>query len=106
MDIDSLFQFFDDKLKLPVAANAPAQESRAAPKPVPPAGVPHKQIIMAAFHAAPVGLTDEEGSDLTGIRMSGYGPRRLELVRAGKLVDSGERRPTKSGLSAIVWRST
>jgi hypothetical protein len=31
--------------------------------------------------------------------------RRAELVRAGHVVDSGERRPTKSNRMATVWRA-
>jgi hypothetical protein len=33
-------------------------------------------------------------------------PRRVELVEGGWVEDSGERRPTRSGMDAVVWRGT
>ncbi len=49
------------------------------------------------------GLTGNEmaaamGWDITSIR-----PRLTELVRLGKIINSGKRRPTPSGCTAMMW---
>ena len=49
------------------------------------------------------GATDDEGETTLGIMAQTYTPRRGELVRQGLLVDSRERRPTRSGRPATVW---
>ena len=51
-------------------------------------------------HEAHNGLTDFELAALTGIQPTSCGKRRLEL----KCVDTGERRKSPSGSSAVVWR--
>lgn len=58
------------------------------------------------------GITDEEGIEGTGLPASTYRPRRVELHKGwrdfdgGYIYDSGERRKTRSGRMAIVWRAT
>lgn len=52
------------------------------------------------------GLTDEEGSALSGIGPSTYRPRRCELVQAGLVRDSGRTRRVRSGRNAVVWVAT
>jgi hypothetical protein len=49
--------------------------------------------------------TDEEIQ--LGLEMSGSTerPRRVELVAAGRIVDSGRTRPTQSGRQAVVWET-
>jgi hypothetical protein len=54
-------------------------------------------------------LTDEEIARLyQGPRASpsGLRTRRSELVRAGKVYDTGQRRPLHSGRYAVAWAST
>ena len=51
------------------------------------------------------GRTDEEVQDLTRMNPSTQRPRRIELQRDGAVYDSGRRRSTKSGRSAIVWQA-
>lgn len=51
------------------------------------------------------GLTDEEGTDQTRLSGSTYRPRRVELVREGRVRDSGRTRRTKSGRAAVVWEA-
>lgn len=62
-----------------------------------------RQVVYDAISRADNGLTDEEGIAETGLSPSTYRPRRVELVRAGKVVDSGRTRKTASGRSATVW---
>lgn len=50
-----------------------------------------------------IGLTDEECQGVTGLSPSSQRPRRIALVDAGRLKDSGLTRKTSSGRSAIVW---
>lgn len=49
------------------------------------------------------GLTDEEIQMALEMNPSTERPRRIELQSAGLVVDSGIRRPTRSGRLAVVW---
>lgn len=53
--------------------------------------------------AASDGVTDEEIADQLGMNPSTERPRRVELVQAGLIRDSGRRRRTVSGTDAAVW---
>lgn len=59
---------------------------------------------LAALRAAPDGLTDFELGDAIGRQQTSAGKRRHELMRAGVVCDSGLRRRTPSGATAIVWK--
>ena len=54
-------------------------------------------------------LTDEElcrrlaDAQAEAVSVSGVRTRCSELVTAGRVVDTGERKPTRTGRSAIVW---
>lgn len=63
----------------------------------------NRDLALAVLAANPRGLTDFELSDLTGIAQTSIGKRRGELRDAGRVIDSGHRRPSPSGSSAIVW---
>lgn len=65
-----------------------------------------RRRVLDAFMAAGLsGLTDEEASVSAGIaRPHSSATRRAELMKRGyPIVDSGRRRATSSGKSAIVW---
>lgn len=49
------------------------------------------------------GATDEEIQVELEMNGNTERPRRCELVEAGVLVDSGERRRTRNGRKAVVW---
>lgn len=49
------------------------------------------------------GRTDEEVQIMMALNPSTQRPRRVELVRAGAVFDSGRKRKTKSGRRAVVW---
>ena len=59
-------------------------------------------IIRCGLH----GATDEELQ--TALHMAGNTerPRRVELMDGGHVVDSQQRRKTKSGRDAVVWIAT
>lgn len=48
-------------------------------------------------------MTDEELQKDLGLPPNTERPRRNELVRQGKVHDSGARRKTETGRNAIVW---
>lgn len=50
-----------------------------------------------------VGATDDELEKVLDMRHQTCSARRRELVLLGYIVDSGRRRRTRSGRSAIVW---
>lgn len=60
--------------------------------------------VLGLLRDHPDGLTDDEGGRLMGADRLRFGRRRHELVERGVVVDSGERRATPGGRSAIVWR--
>ena len=51
-------------------------------------------------------LTDEEIQGICRMNPSTQRPRRIELVERGIVRDSGKRRATKSGRSAVLWQLT
>jgi hypothetical protein len=52
------------------------------------------------------GMTDFELAEALGLQQTSAGKRRGELRDAGLVADSGRRRPSPSGSSAIVWVAT
>lgn len=63
------------------------------------------QDFALAFWVSPVeGLTDEEAHDKVGL--VSHTPRIGDMKRAGLLVSTGERRATKSGSKAKVYKLT
>ena len=61
----------------------------------------HVLELLRAFPS--YGMTDEEIADALNMNPSAERPRRIELVNAGLVRDSGERRRTSSGRQATVW---
>jgi hypothetical protein len=78
----------------------------AALRVLPHTGTARRRVLEAIFMAAANGLTDEEIQDELHMNPSTQRPRRVELVEGGWVEDSGERRPTRSGMDAVVWRGT
>lgn len=60
---------------------------------------------LAAIEASPDGLTANEAAALLDHDICSIRPRLTELARMEKIHNSGTRRPTPSGCSAIVWRA-
>lgn len=49
------------------------------------------------------GATDDEMQVALSMDPSTQRPRRIELVRAGRAIESGGHRLTRAGLDAVVW---
>lgn len=64
-----------------------------------------RRIALQALVESEDGLTDAELHAVTGWQLNSIGKRRTELRDMGLVVDSGRRRTTPSGSSAIVWRA-
>ncbi len=64
-----------------------------------------EKVYQLILRSGAAGLTDEELSK--NLRVAGdiLRPRRNELVKADRVVNSGTRRETKRGRTAIVWRA-
>lgn len=61
-----------------------------------------QQFVAAFREAGGRGLTDEEAHDAVGLQS--HTPRVADMKRAGMLEPTGERRATKSGATAHVYR--
>lgn len=64
------------------------------------------QVLMVIRCADVKGMTDEEIQQTLGINGSTERPRRVELLKAKCIMDSGMTRLTTTGRKAVVWRST
>ena len=62
-----------------------------------------RELVFNALISKP--QTDEELSIALNLAPNTCRPRRVELVRAGRIIESGKR-PTASGRSATVWAVT
>lgn len=62
-----------------------------------------RRRILAYLEARIMGATDEEIALDLGIPSNTSRPRRSDLVRSGRVKDSGRTRKTEAGGVAIVW---
>lgn len=62
-----------------------------------------RKVLLALAGAGSRGLIDHDHERLCGLIPTSAGKRRLELMQAGLVVDSGQRRATATGTAAIVW---
>lgn len=85
-------------------ANPRPTQVRAAERVLPKTGSQRRKVydtIARNVH----GATDDEVATYLRIGLNSVRPRRLELVEAGLVEDSGICRKTPSGHDAIVWRA-
>ena len=78
----------------------------AALRVMPHTGTARRRVLDAILVATRDGMTDEELQDVLAMNPSTQRPRRVELVEGGWIEDSGRRRPTRSGMDAVVWQAT
>lgn len=89
-----------------VRRNARDTSRAAAVSVLPRTGTKRAMVLEAIRYADDEGRTDEELQNQLGMNSSTQRPRRLELVEAGLVIDSGHRRPTSTGSMAICWIAT
>ncbi len=77
--------------------------SREAARLATPNAGTYRRMVLEALRDATEGLTDLELQERTGLEGSTERPRRIELVTAGVVRDSGTKRKTPSGRAATVW---
>jgi hypothetical protein len=84
-----------------------SETSTAAAGAIEPKAATLRRLVLEALRLrGQQGATDDELQEVLGsVGMSGntQRPRRVELVRAGLVRDSGTTRPTRSGRRAVVW---
>lgn len=61
--------------------------------------------VYSAIWNSDAGMTCDEVEEETGMIHQTASARVRELAQRGHIVDSGERRATRSGRAAIVWKS-
>jgi hypothetical protein len=83
----------------------PCPTSRAAATAIVPIAAKQRQAVLDALRASWDGLTDEQIGEAVGIGGSSSRPRRIELVKAGLVIDSGRTRPTRAGRQAVIWEA-
>jgi hypothetical protein len=69
----------------------------------PRAGTQRRRVLDLLREYPVTGLADHEMQNLLGMNPSTQRPRRIELVEAGLVKDSGRHRLTDSGKRAVVW---
>ena len=69
----------------------------------PDAGTLREQVFQFLSGRGSVGATDLEMQELIPMNPSTQRPRRIELLNAERIVDTGEKRKTPSGRNATVW---
>lgn len=88
----------------PVGRNHPDTSYKAADAIAPVAGKLQQTVYAFAVERGAYGFTDAEMFDRWPDRSeNSLRPRRVELVAAGWVKDSGNRRPNKRGRSCVVW---
>lgn len=60
-------------------------------------------VLQAIRRVGAFGATDDELQFVLGMDASTERPRRVELVQAGLVRDSGRVRKTRRGRNAVVW---
>lgn len=79
--------------------------TRAAQNAAYPKSGTQRRRVYDAIHAAPDGLTNDEISQLLDMLIQSVCPATNTLARDGWIFDNGDRRETRSGHQAIVWRT-
>lgn len=86
----------------PALAQEHSETSKEAARQIEPVRGTLRARVLDAIREGG-GYTDEEGMGILEMPASTYRPRRVELVEAGLVRDSGQTRDTKSGRKAVVW---
>jgi hypothetical protein len=87
--------------KLPAEATETQIEAARAVEPR--TGTQRHKVLSFLRLRCERGATDQQISDELALGLNSVRPRRLELVEAGLVIDSGRRRETSTGCLAQVW---
>ena len=79
-----------------------SETSEAAAQAIKPSVTQLQQEVFDAIQFFG-GATDDQVQEFTGLAGSTQRPRRIELVRMGKIKDSGLCAKTRSGRAATIW---
>jgi len=82
-----------------------SETARLAAERIRPTAASLRAQVMQLLESCPAGLTDEEIQERLSMPGNTERPRRSELVSMGWVADSGQRRPTRSGRKATVWKA-
>ncbi|GJL53947.1 MAG: hypothetical protein NPIRA02_10790 [Nitrospirales bacterium] len=63
----------------------------------------HQKLILRVMHRCTNGMTFEDIASCASLDYHQVGRRVCELRRAGLVRDSGRKRKTRTGRSAVVW---
>ena len=87
-----------------IPAQSHSETSVAAAELIEPhAGSLRAQVLDCIRKFSPLGITDDGIQQALGMNPSTQRPRRIELVAAGLVADSGRTRNTISGRQATIW---
>jgi hypothetical protein len=92
---------FDD-MPAPAQRHSPTSVD-AAEQIEPRAATLRRHVFMLLSMKGMYGATDEEMQNDLNMNGSTQRPRRVELLQAGLIRDSGRTRRTRSGRAAVVW---
>ena len=84
-------------------AHGPETERGAAYRNMPRSGSQRLRVLECLHAAGERGRTDQEMEEILELKRPSPGSRRGELVQGGWVKDSGRRRSTDLGSSAVVW---
>lgn len=101
--MENQYSIFDAPETLPYQPHS--ETSKAAAETMRPDAATDRMEVLNLLLRALVGMTDEEIQLSLKLNPSTERPRRIELVRAGKVRDSGKKRATKSGRLATIWEA-
>ena len=87
-----------------VGRNDPDTSHAAAAAIAPVTGKIRQEVYAYAVERGPDGFIDDELEEaFPDAAYSSYRKRRGELVEAGRIVDTGKRRPNPRGRQCVVW---
>ncbi|MGD0497564.1 MAG: hypothetical protein ABSC23_03910 [Bryobacteraceae bacterium] len=102
--MDGQLSMFDVPDSLPYQPHSAT--SKSAAEAAAPRAVTHRSQVLALLSRKVAGMTDEEIQAVLKIKPPGTArARRVELVKAGKVRDSGRTRQTTSGRAATIWEA-
>lgn len=89
----------------PSHRNAPETSRAAAERVAPSAATLRAKVLAYIVECGENGATDDECQVSLAMPAHTQTARRWELAKAGQVVRTERRRPTRSGAGAVVWQA-